>query len=312
MSGFVYGSTPQSQAQILPDEEETAEEIVVDDTTSAAPADTSVNVEDATGDEKPDTTQPSGEDEIPEPLRGKTPAQLAKMYVEAQKVIGRQGQEVGEVRRLADGLIKKQLADQHRAAAARELAPVKPGADDDTDTEFFKKPTDAVDRRIAEHPDLKALKEAASLAVQRERVAAAKAAAAEFQQAYPDAGATLASPEFREWIQASKVRQALFQRGHKAYDMDAANELFGTWKELQAAKAAAAPAKPTPKQKAAATKKELGAAAVPSGNAGAAGADSGKKIYRRVDIMNLMENNPERYEQLAPEIQKAYEEGRVR
>jgi hypothetical protein len=46
--------------------------------------------------------------------------------------------------------------------------------------------------------------------------------------------------------------------------------------------------------------------AAPTGNTGA------KKTYRRADILALMENDPERYEALSHEIQKAYEEGRVR
>jgi hypothetical protein len=43
-----------------------------------------------------------------------------------------------------------------------------------------------------------------------------------------------------------------------------------------------------------------------------AGEASTKKIYRRADVLELMENHPERYEMLAPEIELAYAEGRVR
>jgi predicted polyphosphate/ATP-dependent NAD kinase len=37
-----------------------------------------------------------------------------------------------------------------------------------------------------------------------------------------------------------------------------------------------------------------------------------KKTYRRADIIELMRTNPDRYEQLAPEIMQAYAEGRVK
>jgi len=39
---------------------------------------------------------------------------------------------------------------------------------------------------------------------------------------------------------------------------------------------------------------------------------TGKKIYRRADIISLKVNNPKRYEALQPEIMQAYAEGRVR
>jgi len=37
-----------------------------------------------------------------------------------------------------------------------------------------------------------------------------------------------------------------------------------------------------------------------------------RKIYRRADIIKLMQTDPDRYMQLAEEIRTAYSEGRVR
>ena len=39
---------------------------------------------------------------------------------------------------------------------------------------------------------------------------------------------------------------------------------------------------------------------------------SPKKVYRRRDIIELMNSDPKRYEALMPEIMKAYAEGRVK
>jgi hypothetical protein len=312
MSAPQYVAQPQSRAQILPDvEEDQGEDIQIENestTNDTAPVDSTVdelNTESqSNAQETPSNTD---DDELPPALRGKSSKDLAKMYLEAQKVIGRQGAEVSEVRKLADSLIRKQLADQHRAAAGK-TEPAKPAASsEDMDTEFFKKPSEAIAKAVSEHPDIKSLREAAAQAVARERAAAAKAAVNEFKTQYPDAGEILADESFREWVGVSKVRQALFKRAHQAFDLDAANEIFGTWKALQKAKTPAAPA-----AKPRVDKKAVSAAAVPTGNAGNPGEKSGKKIYRRVDIMRLMENDPDRYEALAPEIQKAYEEGRVR
>jgi hypothetical protein len=37
-----------------------------------------------------------------------------------------------------------------------------------------------------------------------------------------------------------------------------------------------------------------------------------KKIYRRSDIISLMQNNPSKYDELYAEITQAYREGRVK
>ena len=41
-------------------------------------------------------------------------------------------------------------------------------------------------------------------------------------------------------------------------------------------------------------------------------APASQKIYRRADVLRLMEEQPERYEAMADEITLAYKEGRVR
>jgi hypothetical protein len=52
----------------------------------------------------------------------------------------------------------------------------------------------------------------------------------------------------------------------------------------------------------------LKAAGVDTGGTG----ESSKKIYRRADLIQLKLRDPDRYEQLQPEIMAAYAEGRVR
>ena len=52
--------------------------------------------------------------------------------------------------------------------------------------------------------------------------------------------------------------------------------------------------------------------AASTGSAKGTGESKSKKIYRRSEIMNLMQNDPKRYQQLADELLIAYEEGRVR
>ena len=52
------------------------------------------------------------EPEIPDKYRNKSIHDIVKMHQEAEKLIGKQAQEVGEVRRLADELLKRELSQQ--------------------------------------------------------------------------------------------------------------------------------------------------------------------------------------------------------
>ena len=69
--------------------------------------------------------------QIPEVYRGKSVDDLVKMHQEAEKLIARQGIEVGEVRKLADELIKSQLTPKPKV---EEVAPV----------DFFENPQEAI------------------------------------------------------------------------------------------------------------------------------------------------------------------------
>ncbi len=48
------------------------------------------------------------------------------------------------------------------------------------------------------------------------------------------------------------------------------------------------------------------------GSTKGSGETASKKMYRRADIIELMRFNRDRYQELAPEIMKAYAEGRVK
>ena len=61
------------------------------------------------------------EPDLPPRSRGKTADELIKMHQEAEKLIARQGQEVGEVRRLADELIKSQLTPKPKVEEAKPI-----------------------------------------------------------------------------------------------------------------------------------------------------------------------------------------------
>lgn len=248
------------------------------------------------------------DDGLPEQLRGKTAAEIAAMYLEAQKAIGRQGQELGELRQLADTHIKATLAAQAEARRkAAEPAPKKPIEDAD----FFANPKAAIEAAIDTHPEVVRLRKE-NQEVRAAQVKARMAANTQrFNEAHPDAAEILADTEFRAWVAESPVRQQLLTQAHTRYDFVAGNEVFSTWKALKAARA---PAKADAADAAAKSRANAKSAArVPtSGNPTSKPGNNGQKIYRRADIIKLQIEDPDRYELLSDEIQKAYQEGRVR
>jgi recombination DNA repair RAD52 pathway protein len=130
-------------------------------------------------------------------------------------------------------------------------------------------------------------------------------ALAALQSAHPDMKEVLTNKQFQEWVGKSKIRQQLFEDADKNYNYEAASELFDLWKDRQAV------VEQTAKVEKVAQKQEVKKAATGSARSNP-DSQSSRKIYRRRDIIELMNKDPKRYEALQPEIMKAYSEGRVR
>lgn len=225
------------------------------------------------------------EEEVPDKYRGKSLKDIVAMHQEAEKLIGRQGSEVGDLRKIVDDFIKTQTT---KNSEVDEVAT--------TDEDFFIEPKSAVNRAIDNHP---AIKEAqhASLSMKRAETVS------RLKQEFPDAMEVVQSPDFAKWIQGSKVRTELFVRAETQYDYDSAKELLDNWKERQ-----------TLSKKVTDTSKidrdqQLKAADI--GNNNGASETVAKKKYRRQDIMKLMTTDPDRYDAMSNEIMAAYREGRV-
>jgi len=230
------------------------------------------------------------EEDLPSKYKGKTLADIVKMHQEAEKLIGRQAQEVGEVRKLADELIKRQLnspKDEGKATKEDEI-------------DFFADPDTAVEKKIAKHPAILEAKEQARQLKEMQTMS-------RLQQEFPDFQATVNDPAFAEWVKTSPIRLQLFARAHSEFDFDSAAELLGTWKYIK-------PKAEPVKQPNAEVKKQQQAAiqqaTVDVG--GATQAVSSSKVYRRADLIRLQLEDPDRYIQLQPEIMAAYAEGRVK
>lgn len=228
---------------------------------------------------------PAPEDDLPEKYRGKTAKEIAQMHAEAEKLLGRQSSEVGELRRVFDTYIQSQLA---------EKSPKKEEVVDEVD--FFSDPEGATARAIENHPKVK---EAGDVVTQyRQQTALSK-----LQSKHPDMQTIVNNESFQNWVKASKIRTQLFLLADQQYDYDSADELFSLWKDRQQVVTQTAQAEKAGRK-----------AAVQAANTGG-GRGTGevsKKVYRRSDIIKLMETDPERYEALSDEIFRAYQEGRVK
>jgi hypothetical protein len=231
------------------------------------------------------------EKHFPDKYKNKSVDDIIKMHQEAEKLIGRQAQEVSEVRKLADELLKRQLDTNKAVPEVDQNAP---------EIDFFENPQGAVKRAIESDP---AVQEARQAALELKRMKAAQQLSAK----HPDFSTVVNDSGFQDWVKGSKVRLDLYARADANFDYEAADELLSTFKELRQVKSKA---ESTAIQEAGKQQKAqaLKAAGVDMGGSG----EVSKKVYRRADLIRLKMTDPNRYEALQPEIMAAYAEGRVK
>ena len=239
-------------------------------------------VEEQQQEKLPQTEQLS---DIPNFYRDKSLEDVIKMHQEANKLIDRQGKEVGEIRKLADELIKQNLSSNKQSIK-----------EETQEVDFFENPKEAIRQTVDNHPDVVAGRQAAydfkKMQIQQK-----------LAQEHPDFGQVASDPDFANWVKSSPIRINLFAKADGEFDYDSANELLTTYKQLRGVKA-----KQTSDAGEATRKTNLKAASVDVGGSG----ESGKRIYRRADLIRLKMENPNRYEALSDEIMQAYSEGRVK
>lgn len=225
------------------------------------------------------------DEDLPEKYKGKTPKEIIRMHQEAEKLLGRQSSEVGELRKVVDNFILNQTQEAQQPKQVEE------------DVDIFTDPDAYTQRAIDSHPKIREFEQMTAQMKQQ-------SALAQLSQAHPDWQDILPNEGFQNWVRGSKVRLELYARADKGYDFDSANELLSTWKERQGA------VQKTKEVEANEIQRQRKAATTGSGKGG--GEAKSRKVYRRSDIINLMQTDPDRYASLADEIMKAYQEGRVK
>ena len=229
---------------------------------------------------------PEPEDELPEKFRGKSAAEIAQSYADLERRMSDQGNELSNLRSTLDA-----MALQSSTAKEPEQEPI-------TEADFFSDPTNTVNRAIESHPALRQAQEMA------QKMAYAQGLAT-LQQRHPDLQDVVGSEKFKEWVQSSSARMARYQRADQMGDVEEADDLISTFKQLNKVET-------TTKEASKKAQKQ----AVKSASTGAVRGNSdvqgSRRVYRRADIRELMRTNPQRYEDLQDEIMRAYAEGRVR
>ena len=230
------------------------------------------------------------ESEIPAKYAGKSMAEVIKMQQEAESLMSRQADELGQQRKLMQSLIDAQNK------ATETIPPEELVAQEDN---FFDDPVNAVNKAIENHPDVIKAREERMGNVQQHNLDS-------LDKAYPDWQDTVKDSSFQIFIGDSATRTEMFRKADTEYRSDLAIELFDWYSQTKMSGAT--------QEAVAKEKSNIEKAMKQTSSETRSSGDSvgGKKVYRRADLINLQVTDPNRYAALADEIQSAYAEGRVK
>ena len=226
-------------------------------------------------------------EELPDKYRNKSAADIARMHQEAEKALGRQGNEIGELRAVFDNFVQ--------SSARAQQQPERPPVDE---VDYFVDPKAAVNQQLESHP---ALREAQAVAVEMRKAQGV----AQLQSKHEDLREVLSSSDFGDWVKQSPIRQRLYQEADQGMSVQAADELLTTFKQLRQT------AQTSQNVSTQARKNAVRGANTGSSRNNPDGQRSGR-VFSRAQIRRLMKNDPEQYEAMQPQIMAAYAEGRVR
>lgn len=142
--------------------------------------------------------------DVPQELEGKDLSEVISQYKALNQAFSRQGNDMGELRRLTDELIK----------------PKEPPKEID----FYDDPKAFVEQIISQH--VAPLKQTVDSTTHRDVLA-------RLDKEHSGWRDTVDSPEFVAWKNASPIRTELYQRNQGAVDYAAAKDLLENWELSQ-------------------------------------------------------------------------------
>lgn len=224
---------------------------------------------------------------IPDKFKDKSPEEIAASYVELEKTLGRQAQELGKTRKLADQLLEKELNSDSKTTTPKQ-----------EEVEFdLDNPVESINKLVqnALNKELQPVKEQLTST-------SASQAQQQLESKHPDWKSVTDSEDFLQWVNSSPVRTQLYQDANTNLNVDAAFELIDTFKALHP--------KEDKGDKDKEKQKRVDNMTTESGSGTAA--QTSRKIFKRSEIINLRATNPKKYFEMAEELRTAYAEGRVR
>jgi hypothetical protein len=220
---------------------------------------------------------------------GKSREEVERMLADAQTMIGKQGQQIGDARiqieayKKADSFIKGQLGADEQEQPKEEL-------------DYFGDPENAIQKSIENNPVLTEMRDALKEQTRQQK-------AQQIIAQHPDMVEILKDSKFVDWVSQDTVRMRLYEEANQDLNVDSANYIFSEYKrENQVDTAVQAQSKPN-------LAKSVRAAS--SGAATGSSEPVSKKRYRASDIRKLIKEDPEAYQSREKEILAAYAEGRV-
>lgn len=225
---------------------------------------------------------------MPEKFAGKSDVEIAKSYTELEQELGRKNNEVGELRKLTDQYIHQELTRRTNDDPKQESEPTIEF--DDLIENPDRVLNSIVDKRLAE-------------VTKRFEEQDSTRRAEKFMLANPDYNEISGSNEFYNWANAAPYRAkqlAAAQRG----DFDAAEDILQSYRDqTKSLQGAAKQGEQLKRDKAlkAASSETSGTGQVPG------------KVWTKKELRHLLMTDPEAYYgSLAPDIEQAYREGRVK
>lgn len=230
--------------------------------------------------------EPQGEGpSVPEKFANKSKEEIAQSYTELEKTLGKQAQEIGELRKFTD----QYLMQEFEKTSKKE----EPKEQDLSFDDLVENPKEAIGRAV----DSK-VSELDSKIEELNRANSLK----QFEDKHPDYQDVVKNSEFMEWVKSSPYRTRQFQAADQ-FDFEAADDLISTFKERKEILQ-----KQVKSQAQEKTQEELKSVQGETGSSG----EKSKKVYRRADLIRLRMHDPERFEAMSDEIHRAYAEGRVK
>ena len=223
--------------------------------------------------------------DIPDKYKDKSLEDIVRMHQEAEKLLGKQSSEVGDLRKSVDELLKVKLSEDAKS----------PKKEEEPELDFYDDPKGSVNKAVENSETIIQMRE---MIANQQKQHILK----QISEKHPDYETIIKDNNFLDWIEKSQVRTELLQRADK-YDYNAADELLSNWKEIKGV---------VEKTESLNEKdRKLQVKAASTGGKGS-GEPMSRKIYRRSEIVNLMINDPQKYQANVDLFDKAYAEGRVK